>query len=154
MCWVMRSRPVICLLLNRGCQPLCSIQGTSTASSRFYHEWRGSWSKQGEVSLWLCSFLFLLVMATVSPWLPHLFATFLPLFSGLATMGTAYSGQNVASASPTLQAAGWGLQPGSSTTTLSVGATASAWEWLAPPSLSFPLPIPPAYFHIWCVHLS
>lgn len=74
----------------------------------------------------MCNFVFLLVMAAVSPWLPNFFVSSLHLLPGLATMGTAYSGLNVVSAPPNLQAAVQRLQPGTSTTTLSVGATVSA----------------------------
>lgn len=150
MYWVMGSRPVsswLCFLVTEAAShSVLSIQGISTTSFQFHHELCASWVKWGEVGLWVCGFVFLLLMATVSPWLPHLFAMSLSLLPGLATVGTAYSGQSVAS--PTLWAAGRGLQPGSSTTTSSVGATESAWLHLAPPSLSFPLPTSPAYCHI------
>lgn len=91
-------------------------------------------SRQGKVVLQVFSFVFLLVMATASPRLPHLFAKSLPLLPGLTTMGTKYSGQNVASVSPILQAAIQGRQPVSSTTTSQLGP-----QWV------------PDY--IWCSHL-
>lgn len=122
------------LLVTRRYQLLCAVGGIPAASIGSTGEgWLG-------VVVWFCGLAFLLLMVATTLQLPHCCTPSLPPSPGLATMGTGYSGQNIAFVPPTLWAALWGLQPNSFTTT-SAGA-GQVPDWVRPVSVLPPVPPP------------